>query len=191
MVGCTYLRPGQGVRTGPNLSRLNALGGLVSSLQDAWLWFADWNVEPEVLEATGWLQAIGAQVLTASDVSTTSKAGDTMYDFVVASRGALQAVAYLRWEARATWRAHKGLEVGLHRRPVPLYGPKLALPRPFPSVRCKRSVQSNVGVSKAARQRRRRELELIQKQKEGAAVGLPRSPISFSAGLTLGQAGPR
>ena len=173
VLGCSYLRPSVGVQSGQNRLRLERLGGYLRSLGEAWCWFADWNVSPQALAATGWLSEVQGMILEPEDVSTTSSAGaGQLYDYLVVSQGAETAIKKCCWEPRARWKAHKSLRLELRRRPQTLVGPKLALPRSFPLVFRERAPPDPT--SKAGRNRERLRLKAEEERRmheAAAAVG--------------------
>ena len=62
MVVSTYLLTGHGAQ-GPNAKRLAALQTLLSMIRIPWVVVADWNMTPQELRASGFVEATGGEVL--------------------------------------------------------------------------------------------------------------------------------
>eukprot|EP00959_Pyramimonas_sp_CCMP1952_P454010 9469218-Pyramimonas_sp.AAC.1 len=75
--------------TGTNLLRFHHLGALLNSLRVPWIVAGDYNMPAPVLSHSGFLTAVGGQVVQAS-VETTCSTGETgsHIDYLVCSQSA-------------------------------------------------------------------------------------------------------
>lgn len=81
---------------------------------------ADWNMTPEELEASPWLERIGGVVVRPENVSFTCSAGvGRVIDFVVVSKE-LEQFVKVTADARGGWATHKGLFIELEKEFVEL-----------------------------------------------------------------------
>ena len=72
---CGYCRPSIGF-AGANRERLQSWAAFLATLTVPWVLFADWNMEPEALRASGWLQTLGTEVDSlCPNIAETSTAG--------------------------------------------------------------------------------------------------------------------
>ena len=72
-----------------NVAILEQLTIHLSTLRGPWIIAGDWNLSPDVLQASGWLDTVGGSIVAPSDPTCF----DNVYDFFVISNNLRHAVA--------------------------------------------------------------------------------------------------
>ena len=128
-----YLRPGLGL-TGDNLRRLQSLGAMVGATTHPWLIYADWNIVPEELEASHWLDLVHGTILQPRATTGTCLQGQVrMLDYLVVGGGAKRVIGDISLARDTPWKAHRGLTFEVAAPAELLEGWRLHLPAPFPA----------------------------------------------------------
>ena len=83
-----YLRHSEGLSP-ENLLLLDVLAEIVDTLQGPWIIAGDFNLEPEVLKASGWPLMIGGEVLAPREATC----HENVYDFFVVAKALVPHVA--------------------------------------------------------------------------------------------------
>ncbi len=99
-----------------------------------WCAAGDWNMEPAMLRASGWLSAMDADVLTAAVVATTHAGGreGRHIDYFVASRTIAALGPVLTLCADATIRTHDAIRMRLPAAPRTFTIRRMVRAKPFP-----------------------------------------------------------
>ena len=130
-LGVVYLEASTGLAAG-NLQRLEGIRKHVATRGRPFVLIGDFNVPPEVMEASDWIKEMKAVAIRPEGVTATCTSGKgDMLDYVVVSR-CLQAAVRLRPAAYSPWKPHIGLLLLIwgdpqHRRQRCLISP-MALP---------------------------------------------------------------
>lgn len=105
---CGYCRPSIGF-AGANRDRLQSWAAFLATLTVPWILFADWNMEPEELRSSGWLQTLVTEVdILSPNIEETSTAGGVkLYDYSVCSVTALPALGEFEWLPQGLWSSHR------------------------------------------------------------------------------------
>ena len=123
--------------TGPNLTRYRRLGSLLRSLQLPWAVVGDWNVSPQALAASGFLQQVGGEIRCA-DVEYTCDPGGgrkpSHLDFVVHCAAARAYISQISAVHDVPWKPHLALRIHFVSEGEQLLTRIVDLPRRLPSV---------------------------------------------------------
>jgi len=87
-IGSVYLKDGVGLDD-TNLELLQEIAGALKQLQGPWVLGGDWNVTPQILAQSKWLDMIGGMIV-APDAPTCH---DSVYDFFVVDKKLHLAIA--------------------------------------------------------------------------------------------------
>ena len=109
---CFYGFPTIGM-TGRNLQRFSALGALLQMLDLPWLVFADWNMPPQQLLHSGWVDQVDGCLAVPSncDYSCTASHEGTMLDYAVYSPSCRPLLRSVTSELAVPWGTHTGLVI--------------------------------------------------------------------------------
>ena len=110
-----YLEPSTGVR-GANLTKLAAIGGFVRGLGVDWVVLGDFNVSPEELASSGWLEEVGG-VLMLPDVAYTERQGGLL-DYAVVGGPGVHRPSSLQAHWTGGFRSHAGLLLEIDALPM-------------------------------------------------------------------------
>eukprot|EP00972_Heterocapsa_arctica_P025854 3805006-Heterocapsa_arctica.AAC.1 len=69
---------------GANIDMLDALGKFIMTLGTPWVIGCDWNMGPEAISSSGWLDRIGGAMVSPSCHTCSKGMGNTLDYFVVA-----------------------------------------------------------------------------------------------------------
>ena len=175
-----------------NKVKLALLGGFIHVLKGLWCAAGDWNLTPQELANTGWLEQVNGSVICPSNTDFTSYAGaGRMLDYIVVARGSEWFFLNLCADDSSTYSAHKGLDLTLEAEPVMAPVRTLRLPKPFahpplppklPSPDSKRSALRAewaalhggkiAAAIKAQEARHQAKLALLQKAREARKQGI-------------------
>ena len=106
-----YLTSSMGL-VGENLTKLANIAAVVHGMK-CWIVAGDWNVTPEEVEASRWLEEVGGRVVVPGNRDYTCRAGKgRLLDFAVASAEIATAIDITAVED-PRWGAHMGLDIGV------------------------------------------------------------------------------
>eukprot|EP00972_Heterocapsa_arctica_P051721 7609318-Heterocapsa_arctica.AAC.1 len=71
--------------TGINLDILETIGRFTMLLNFPWILAGDWNMEPDMIRAAGWLHQFGGGVIAPADHTCSKVMGNTL-DYFIAAR---------------------------------------------------------------------------------------------------------
>ena len=128
----TYLTASIGY-TGSNVTKLNNIGSFLNALKDVWILAGDFNMPPEQLAKSGWLEKVGGKIIVPHNVEFTCTAGTArLIDYAVVPEGAeifFRDIAAVEDDA---FLSHFGLEVEIDCVPLASIRWSIRLPAPFP-----------------------------------------------------------
>ncbi|CAK0873221.1 unnamed protein product, partial [Prorocentrum cordatum] len=100
-----------------NAQKLANLGALLATIQGMWLVVGDWNMTPQELSASGWLELSQGVVAVPSNTSYTCTAGTgRMLDYLVMSASAQHLLASIEADfdtVEEAGKSHYGLDISL------------------------------------------------------------------------------
>eukprot|EP00959_Pyramimonas_sp_CCMP1952_P238014 4973969-Pyramimonas_sp.AAC.1 len=102
--------------SGRNCERFRKLGGLLTSIRMPWVCIGDYNMSPETLAKSKFLERVGGAIIRTADVTGTcaKKNGeDSMLDYLVMSPSAVPFVKEVNPIRDVAWRPHIGLAITL------------------------------------------------------------------------------
>ena len=108
-----YLHPSVGVG-GSNAARLTRLGAFLRSLRLPWLCVGDFNIAPEKLRASKFLQRVQGQIHRAPcDYTCSTSGGKSLIDYVIAGPGSGSFLVDVTADHDVPWSPHCALKVRL------------------------------------------------------------------------------
>jgi len=119
--------------TGDNITKMNQIGSFVRSLKDIWVLAGDFNLTPEEMVKTGWLDKIGGTIIVPHNTMYTCTAGQArILDYIIIPTGAEIFFRNLLAVEDGAWTSHLGLELDIDVDPLAAVCWSLRLPQPFP-----------------------------------------------------------
>ena len=144
---CLYLKDGIKC-TGVNQKTLIDLGSWISTLSVGWAIFADWNMSPGELAASGWVHRVRGTIEAPAGVThTCSTGGGSLIDFVVFAEFLRPFFVGVEADLTTPWSPHCTIVGRIRRRPRTVLVRTLQVPRAFdlPAISRKDSRSSNAG----------------------------------------------
>ena len=115
-----------------NKIKLALLGGFIKVVKGLWCVAGDWNLTPEELARTGWLDQVGGTIICPSNVSFTSFGGTgRLLDYAVVAAGTEWFFLDLLADESQTWSSHLGIDISIDAQPIMAPVRTLRLPRSF------------------------------------------------------------
>ena len=115
-----------------NKIKLALLGGFIKAVKGLWCIAGDWNLTPEELARTGWLEQIGGTIIRPSNVSFTSFGGTgRLLDYAVVALGTDWFFLDLVADESQTWSSHLGIDITIDAQPVMAPVRTLRMPKSF------------------------------------------------------------
>ena len=149
-----YMDPSVGSH-GSNTGKYEYLLSIVRALGVPWMIYADWNLTPEQMVDSGWLQWFKGKLRVPEDMSFTCTIRPRrMIDYLMVSEEMDPFVKVLRQEHSTPWKPHLGLRVTIDKAAADMLVLKAVRPRAFP---CE-SVEIVVPPSKTELRTRRRKV---------------------------------
>ena len=127
-----YLTCGVGF-SGEHVSKLTCLATELLVDGRPFVVFGDWNMTPQQLWATGWVQQVEGQCIFPSQLYFTCHSG-RMIDFCVVSTAIAEVVSCIKPWLDAPFTAHVPLLLQLERKPLRLYKTVMVVPKRLPEV---------------------------------------------------------
>ena len=116
-----------------NKDKLAIIGGFLSALRDLWILIGDFNVPPQELERSGWLEEVGGVCIVPSNSDYTCYLGPgRLIDYAVVPKGSEVFFRNLLALEDARWQAHLGLVLTVDAEPLANLQWSLQLPAPLP-----------------------------------------------------------
>ncbi len=112
-----------------NIDILDRLARAIDSVKGPWLVGADWNITPEALLATGWLDLVDGVVVAPMGATCNS----SCIDYFVVSRSFVHAVQGVSLISNADFHPHKAVRIYLKADARALQVRRLKAPRAFPA----------------------------------------------------------
>lgn len=167
---CGYCRPSIGF-AGPNRERLQSWAAFLATLTVPWILFADWNMEPEELRSSGWLQTLGIEVdiLSPNIAETSTAGGGELHEYIVCSVTALPALGEFEWLPQGVWSSNLVFSLAVWSRPKFVQGPQLARPLPLPRGPIDKRVQNPWSKASRVKARSAAKKALASLQRPGVA----------------------
>eukprot|EP00972_Heterocapsa_arctica_P000745 105282-Heterocapsa_arctica.AAC.1 len=78
-----YMKDGIGL-TGINLDIMQTIGRFTMLLNTPWVLAGDWNMEPDMIRAAGWLHQLGGEVIAPTEQTCSKGLGNALDYFIVA-----------------------------------------------------------------------------------------------------------
>ena len=115
---------------GGNTARMLQIASFVTGLEVPWAVVADWNFNPEVLQASGWPRKLEAEVLqTARKAQTCSAGQGQTFDYALISKSFRPLVRGFAAVRQVPWAPHVGLRLLLHPSPRAILTRSLVKPK--------------------------------------------------------------
>ncbi len=124
-----YFNCNEGV-SGGNIAKMGQLALLFKELGIPFGLTADFNMEPQELAAAGWLEEIGAEVITAQGITATCSNGGNLLDYAVISKNIASVTAVKPFDG--PWGTHQALVLEIPRAPLTYLVRVVAQPRALP-----------------------------------------------------------
>ena len=176
-----------------NKIKLALLGGFIKVLKGLWCIAGDWNLTPDELARTGWLDQISGTIIRPSNVGFTSFGGTgRLLDYAVVARGTECFFLDLLADESQTWASHLGIDISVDAQPIMAPTRTLRMPKSFahpplppkmPDPLSKRTAMraqwadlhgGRIAAAIAAQEKRNAERHLfLQKVRDAKKIGLP------------------
>ena len=174
--------------TGDNVKKLNLIGSFLKSLKDLWVLAGDFNMTPEQLVKTGWLDKVNGVIIPPFNVDHTCTAGQArIIDYLVIPAGAQIFFRAVRALLDGAFLSHLALEVDIDVMPLASirWSLRLPLPLPHPPVEQKTAdPNSKASRAKAARILRL-DPQIARSQRRRAALLADTRKVKHDAALAL------
>ena len=119
--------------SGDDVLKLDQIGSFLRALKDIWVLAGDFNLTPEEMAKSGWLDRIGGTIIVPHNTTYTCTAGQArMLDYVIIPVGAEIFFRNLLAIEDGAWTSHLGLELEIDVDPIAAVCWSLRLPQPFP-----------------------------------------------------------
>ncbi len=112
-----------------NIDILDQLARVIDSVKGPWLVGADWNITPEALLATGWLDLVDGVVVAPMGTTCNS----SCIDYFVVSKSFVHAVQGVSLISNASFHPHKAVRIYLKADARALQVRRLKVPKAFPA----------------------------------------------------------
>ena len=115
--------------TGENIQKLGVITQLIGCYSLPYVILADWNVPPEILRRSGWLEAVAGDIILADNADITCRGGGgTCIDYAVISHNMHGFIGGFYLDCDSPWLPHVGLRLVLKGSPHQLRMNKLRSP---------------------------------------------------------------
>ena len=123
-----YLTCGIGY-TGENVRKLSEVARAIKAAGVPFLIVADWNMQPDELQRSGFLDLVEGVLAVPADLDYTCISG-RLLDYAVVHPGLAPAVQLMHY-SKAPWAAHRTLQVLVHKNPRSVMIRAMVQPRPL------------------------------------------------------------
>ena len=93
--------------------------------------FADWNMDPKELLASGFAETLFSEIMVATNIAETCITGSTL-DYLLVSRNFTSAIVSFAAFAGSPWRTHKGFQLEVVKSPRSIHVLSLLKPMAVP-----------------------------------------------------------
>ncbi len=99
--------------TGDNVARMAFVAKLVKTFKLPYIVVGDWNLSPEQLLRTKWLETVGGRILKPPVAVTCAMGSGSLIDYAVVDKVAATMVQSVEVDTKGSWKPHLGYTISL------------------------------------------------------------------------------
>ena len=127
-----YGQVGIGLK-GANYEMIRSIAAATNGGRRFVIAMGDYNIKPEILEASGLLEAYGLTIVKPDNVDITCTCGEgSMIDYALVTTNFLGAIVSLKADTTVPWRGHYGLRIRFKMDTEAVKVPEIVRPLAFP-----------------------------------------------------------